>query len=835
MSVPLIVKIRHPCFQQNPVPATKTKGSLMDSQDFYAQKSYPAKMKPWILVIPGLLMLLFIDQYQVKHWQTEKKAELGATLKSYKIRLESCLAMRFDALEALSSLFILHPHTTAEEFALFASQLIKFHPPIRAIQYANSDTQVTYVYPQKGNKITIDEPMVLLKDPKRGPFTLRAIQHKKAVMQGPFELRQKGKGMVLRFPIFKDDTFIGLSIGVYDLDVLIEGALKILDLEKADFSLLDQDGKTIWRSGKLAPGYLEEPITVADTFWRVRGNISDKLAPPLLPRLLIWGFGTGFVVATIFFINNLQKNKKQLEQLVAERTNELYQAKEKYRLAMDATLDGIWDWNIKNGQVTYSQNWLKILEEEEVAPEYQSWESKIHPEDKPQVLSSLQDHLAGKTPQWKMEHRLKTKTGEYKWVLGRGRVVDTSSDGEALRMVGTMTDISERKKLDDRFKQIQKMESIGNLAGGIAHDFNNLLCPIVGMSEMLLEDLPVDSPEHRDVQEIFSAGKRGADLVKQILAFSRQSEHKVIPVSIQAILKEVLKLSRATIPSNIQIVDEIERDCGMVMADPTKIHQVGMNIITNAFHAVEVEGGTITVQLKEILVKKETDLPSLVLKQGRYAQLSVSDTGHGMSRETMDKIFDPYFTTKKQGKGTGLGLSVAYGIIKEHNGDISVESELGKGTIFHIWLPVMEENIVPKNNGGKKMFPTGNESILLVDDEESIARLEAQVLTRLGYNVTFYVSSREALEAFEEHSTGFDLVITDMTMPDMTGDQLSRAILSIRPDMPVIICTGYSERLNEERAEQIGVKGFLMKPVTKSDMAVMVRNVLDDAKRPKTV
>jgi len=267
-------------------------------------------------------------------------------------------------------------------------------------------------------------------------------------------------------------------------------------------------------------------------------------------------------------------------------------------------------------------------------------------------------------------------------------------------------------------------------------------------------------------------------------------------------------------------------DCGMVMADPTKIHQVGMNIITNAFHAVELNSGAITVRLKEIFVQ-ENDLSSSILKPGRYAQLSVSDTGHGMSRETMGKIFDPYFTTKELGKGTGLGLSVVYGIIKEHSGEIAVESELGKGSVFHIWLPIIEEKFVQKNKSEAKKFPTGNERILIVDDEESVARLEAQVLTRLGYTVIFYVSSQDALEAFKNNVNGFDLVITDMTMPEMTGDQLAGAILSIRPDMPVIICTGFSERINAERAEQIGVKGFLMKPVTKFDMARMVRKILD--------
>lgn len=801
----------------------------MSHKNVSPKNSCMAKIRPWILLLPGLLLLLFVDIYQVKHWRTEKATALEATLNRYKIRLENALASRFDALESLSSLFILHPHTTAEEFGLFASKLLEFHPPIRALQYANSKTEVTYVYPKKGNKITIAKPMVLLKDPKRAPSARKAIENKSAVLQGPFELRQKGKGIVVRFPIFKGGTFTGLAIGVYDLDILIEEAAKDLDLQKFAFSLVDQDGETIWRSGQLIAGHQTERIAAADTFWIVRGNLLENITPPMMPRLLIWGFGAGFMLTAIFFVNFLQKNKKQLERLVAERTNELKKAQETYRLAMQATLDGIWDWNVKTGQVIYNRSWLEILGEKELAPEYQSWESKIHPEDKPNVLSGLQNHLAGKTSHWQMEHRLKTRTGEWKWVLGRGRVVETSSGGEALRMVGTMTDISERKKLDDRFKQIQKMESIGSLAGGIAHDFNNLLCPIVGMSEMLLEDLPVDSPEHSAAQEIFNAGRRGADLVKQILAFSRQSEHKVIPVSIQKILKELLKLSRATIPSDIKIIEDIAPDCGMVMADPTQIHQVGMNIITNAFHAVESDAGTITVRLKEILVK-ETDPSPSMLKQGRYAQLSITDTGHGMSRETMNKIFDPYFTTKEQGKGTGLGLSVVYGIIKEHNAEITVESELGKGTAFHIWLPTLKENAVQENKGDAKGLPAGKENILLVDDEESVARLEAQVLTRLGYNVTFYINSRQALEAFQNNAEGFDLVITDMTMPETTGDQLAREILAIRPDMPIIICTGFSERIDEEQAKQIGVKGFLMKPVTKSDMALMVRSVLDDTK-----
>ena len=374
------------------------------------------------------------------------------------------------------------------------------------------------------------------------------------------------------------------------------------------------------------------------------------------------------------------------------------------------------------------------------------------------------------------------------------------------------------------------MESIGNLAGGIAHDFNNILFPITGMSELLLEDLPMGSPEWENVREIFKAGKRGSDLVTQILTFSRQSEHKMIPTRIQSVLKEVIKLSRATIPSNIEICQDIQQDCGMVMADPSQIHQIGMNIITNAFHAIGNNGGKISVRLRQEVLGTPKPLDTN-LRPGLYAVLSISDTGHGMSEELIGKIFDPYFTTKEQGKGTGLGLAVVYGIVKEHKGKIKVYSETGKGTTFDIYLPLMEKADRTESLTKTEDRQGGNERILLVDDEESIVRLEAQILTRLGYNVTFRVASHKALETFRDAPDGFDLVITDMTMPEMTGDQLAMEILSIKPDTPIIICTGFSERISKDQAGNMGVKGFLMKPVLKSDMARMVRKVLDESNK----
>jgi PAS domain S-box-containing protein len=390
-------------------------------------------------------------------------------------------------------------------------------------------------------------------------------------------------------------------------------------------------------------------------------------------------------------------------------------------------------------------------------------------------------------------------------------------------------DISETKKMAERLNQAQRMEAIGALAGGIAHDFNNILFPIIGMSEMLLVDLPAGSPERENVEVIFTASKRAGELVKQILSFSRQTEHQKIPVRIQSILKEVLKLTRSTIPSNIEITNSFQSDCGLVMADPAQIHQIAMNLVTNAYHAVEDSGGSISIQLKELVLMDE-DGADYSLESGKYAVMTVSDTGHGIDPAVIGKIFEPYFTTKEVGKGTGLGLSVVHGIVKDHGGDIRVYSEPGKGTAFTVYLPLMKKALEAVAAENAIIYATGTERILLVDDEEPIVRMEQMMLEKLGYHVTARTSSVEALEAFKANPSAFDLVLTDMTMPNIIGTQLAEKLLSIRPDIPIIICTGFSEKTSEAKARANGIRGFLMKPVVKSDMAKMVRKVLGEAK-----
>jgi len=397
--------------------------------------------------------------------------------------------------------------------------------------------------------------------------------------------------------------------------------------------------------------------------------------------------------------------------------------------------------------------------------------------------------------------------------------------GQARLFAAITRDVTDRQNLQERIRQSQKLEAIGNLASGIAHDFNNILYPVVGWAEILMEDLPSGSSEHESVEEILKAALRGSDLVQQILAFSRKSKQHKKPVRVQQILQEALRLSRSTIPADIEIHQDFQNDCGPVMADPVQIHQVIMNLVTNAYHAVEATQGCISVSLSEIEAKSGT-AGEQALEPGRYALMTVSDTGCGIPPAVIDKIFDPYFTTKEQGKGTGLGLATVYGIVKEHQGEVTVDSKRGSGATFKVYLPVIALNHDTRPARPASTDETGTEQVLLVDDEASIVRFASQMLERLGYQVAAYTSSSAALDAFAADPHRFDLVISDMTMPQMTGEQLARALLTIRPATPIIILTGFSERCNRHDLEKIGVKGFAMKPIQKLEMSRLIRKVL---------
>ncbi|MGB5747576.1 MAG: ATP-binding protein [Desulfobacterales bacterium] len=381
---------------------------------------------------------------------------------------------------------------------------------------------------------------------------------------------------------------------------------------------------------------------------------------------------------------------------------------------------------------------------------------------------------------------------------------------------------------EKQLQQVMKLQAIGTLAGGIAHDFNNILFPIVGYTELTIDDVPEDSQARQNLEEVLKAANRAKELVQQILTFSRQGSQERKSLKVQYLIKEAVKLLRATIPSSIEIDCDIDESCGPIKGDPTQIHQIIMNLCTNAYHAMQETGGKLEVRLKEINISYEQSLERVGIKVGQHLALTVKDSGHGMEPQVMERIFEPYFTTKEQGKGAGLGLSVIHGIVKNYGGDITVSSRPGKGATFKVILPIIDEIQKEIAMEAPSIAIKGKERILLIDDEDQIINIEQQILERLGYQVTPKTDSEEALEEFAAQPDRFDLVITDMTMPKMTGDQLARRMMRIKPQIPVILCTGYNEAISEEKALAMGIDMFVMKPIVKDVLASTIRKVLDN-------
>ena len=387
-------------------------------------------------------------------------------------------------------------------------------------------------------------------------------------------------------------------------------------------------------------------------------------------------------------------------------------------------------------------------------------------------------------------------------------------------------EIVERERAEQQLRQAQKMEALGTMSGGIAHDFNNILAAIIGFTELVADHAPKASRDAHHLQRIMEAGIRGRELVRQMLTFSRKTEQEKKPLRLGGIVEETIKLIRATIPATISIRVNTLGESGLILADPTQIQQVLMNLCTNAAYAMREKGGSLDIDLKDYSVSPSDGDPHGI-KPGLYMKLSVRDTGTGMSRDVMDKIFDPFFTTKNVGEGSGLGLSVVHGIVKQHDGCILVESKLAKGSTFTVYLPKIAGEL-QTDTGCDDEIPTGSERILFVDDEAALVEMGEDILAELGYEVFSRMSSTEALALFKGDPSRFDLVITDQTMPGMTGADLAKEVLALRADMPIIMCTGFSHLVDADKAKAAGIKAFAMKPLTKREIARTIRNVLDE-------
>lgn len=427
---------------------------------------------------------------------------------------------------------------------------------------------------------------------------------------------------------------------------------------------------------------------------------------------------------------------------------------------------------------------------------------------------------------WEFQNTL---TGD--WFECRDQAIPWT-DGRLVRLeIATNINVrkhaaEEQARMENQLRQAQKMEAIGTLAGGIAHDFNNILAAIFGFTELAQFREQGDARIREDLDNVLQAGKRARDLVKQILAFSRQSEHEKQPIQVGLIVKEALKLIRASISTNIDIKQDIDSGCGPVFADPVQIHQVVMNLCTNAYHAMRKNGGTLSVSLRpfeEAVAEASAGLPS----SGRYIELIVADTGVGMDKIVLDRILEPYFTTKEKGEGTGLGLSLVHGIITGLGGQIRFESESGRGTSVRILLPEMHKEASSAGKQEQSAVPGGTERLLIVDDERKVAEALERILASLGYTSSVFTSSEDAFRAFVAAPKDYDLVITDMAMPGMTGVDLTKKMLSVRPGMPIIMCTGYSDIFDDEAARRIGISRYIMKPVLKGELALAIRGVLD--------
>lgn len=448
----------------------------------------------------------------------------------------------------------------------------------------------------------------------------------------------------------------------------------------------------------------------------------------------------------------------------------------------------------------------------------------IHPQDRKLVIARHLKRLQGEQFTGTYQFRVITKTGSVLWVMLNAVKINWEQKPATLNY---LTDITHIKYLEEQLLQSQKMEAIGTLSSGIAHDFNNILFPIIGYAEITQNDFSTDKTIQENMQQIIKAANRAKNLIQQILSFSKTDHASHRPVDLKPIIKEALKLIRATIPGTIKIKTHLADNCRMILGNKVQIHQLIMNLCTNAFQSMEKQGGILTVSLQKIDIQSNTASSVITPENaGPYIQLSIADTGHGMDHQVKQKIFNPYFTTKK--KGTGIGLSVAHNIINSHHGFITVESETGQGSTFNVFFPENDQG-QPADPPLDGQIPalTGTERVLLIDDEKQIVEMEKQMLEHFGYQVTSYMESTKALEYFKQHPDNYDLVITDQTMPNLTGSELAQKMIKIRPDIPIILCTGFSNVIDREKVLSLGIKEFILKPFAIKKMAGIIRKVLD--------
>ncbi|MEQ8225609.1 MAG: transporter substrate-binding domain-containing protein, partial [Candidatus Eremiobacterota bacterium] len=514
-----------------------------------------------------------------------------------------------------------------------------------------------------------------------------------------------------------------------------------------------------------------------------------------------------------------------LKKQVDIRTKELKESQERLKSIMDNSSALIYIKDVQGRYVFVNKKFESLFN----IPEYDAIgreDSDIFPQEAARSFQENDKKVLDRVCPLEFEETLELPDGLHTYISVKFPVCNM--EGTPVSVCGITTDITERKILERKLIQSYKMEAIGRLAGGIAHDFNNILAAIIGNTEFILME-ETDKPFSVNLQEILKSGIRARELVKQILTFSRYTEEVKKVINITSVIGEAFRLLRATLPKTIDIKLKTEGDNLTVFADETHIHQIFMNLCTNAAYSMREKGGTVTVDIEGFDITPDNMSEYDDLPPGAYIRLSVIDTGHGMTQDIIDKIFEPFFTTKPHGEGTGMGLSIVHGIVKNYGGTILVSSEPGKGSIFQVFLPWFKDNSVreEKEIGG---IYRGSGNVLFVDDEEAIVNLWNTVLERAGYHVISFTDSRKALEAFKQDSSMCDIVITDHTMPELTGFNMAKEMLNMKPDLPVILCTGFNEEINREKVLQAGIRKFLLKPVEISELTEIVKGLMEGKK-----
>ena len=627
---------------------------------------------------------------------------------------------------------------------------------------------------------------------------------------------------------------------------------KLVELENRALALGEQGQKEAALALLLSPEYEGQKQLYSEGIQKTIEGVHHQLhgqVPAYRERLIWVGIfaGLGIVILSGAWLGVLsivrgafadqKRVEEELEERVQERTAELEDAnkalresEERFRGLIEALPQQVWTAQ-PDGSLDYVNQ--RILDYFGLTSEQMlgwGWKERLHPDDLPLCLERWAKARETNTP-YEIEFRLRRREDDsYRWHLGRALPI-FNQEGQVVKWIGTNTDIMEFKQLEARIQQTQKMEAIGTLAGGIAHDFNNILSAIMGYTEIAVLKAGGDKAVKQNLDEVLVASQRAKELVQQILAFSRQTDQEQRPLEFKLVVKEVCKFLLASLPTTIEIRQSFTEGPSTILGDPIQMHQVVMNLCANAEYAMRERGGILELKVDRVSgATNEKETPPHPTA-GSFIRLTVRDTGVGMSPAVAHRIFDPFFTTKEVGQGTGMGLAVIHGIVTSHGGCIDVQSKPGVGTTFTIDFPEAEARSIPEDTKAQELeCLMGQGHILFVEDEKSLAKLGEEALKRFGYEVRVCTSGSEALEAFRAEPFRFDAVVTDQTMPKMTGEVLSQELLRIRPDVPIILCTGFTHLITPEKAKAIGIRTFLMKPLLARDLG----RVLHEIVPPKT-